>query len=367
MSAFIDILKANHSELMKAYGHRLSPDMYQAIYDMSRCRTGTLGYSLWHCGHCHHQDSLPLSCGHRACPQCQHSTTSEWLAKQEHKQLPVEHFMVTFTLPTQLRPLALRHPSELYRMMFKVASSVMKDFASRKHGGKSGFTMVLHTHSRKRDLHPHIHIVVPAGYYDAKRRQWHKGEKGYLYNEFALAKVWRARMLEAINKHPLLQLPQARLPDKWVADCRHIGRGPSVWKYLSRYLYRGVLSDKDILCADKTEVTFRYKEGKTQQWKNRTLPTVKFLWLILQHVLPKGLQRVRDYGLLHGRAKQLRLRILALLIQMGMKVSYSPKPQPAIHKCSRCEKEMFYIDYIRPDRPSWPKGDNPISIMATTV
>jgi len=247
--------------------------------------------------------------------------------------------MVTLTLPAQLRALALRYPKALYQRMFCVAASLMKDFAARKHRGKSGFTMVLHTHSRRRELHPHLHVVVPAGYYDEARKQWHKGGKGYLYNAFALAKMWRARMLEAINQHPLLTLP-AKLPNKWVVDCRYIGRGTSVLKYLSRYLYRGVLPDRNILSTDNGEVTFRYREGKTQKWKTRTLPTLKFLWLILQHVLPKGFQRVRDYGLLHGSAKLLRLQLLLLMMRMGWKPEPIEAAPTKVRYCPCCKHAM---------------------------
>lgn len=276
MSTFISLLADNYRAFFVHYGYRLTPDMHQAIAAMCRCQTGSLGRAQWQCSHCQCDATSPLSCGHRSCPQCQHRTTIEWLGRQQHKQLPVEYFMVTLTLPAQLRSLALRYPKPLYQRMFTVAASLMKDFAARKHGGQSGFTMVLHTHSRRRELHPHLHVVVPAGYFDAARKQWHKGDKSYLYNAFALAKVWRARMLEVINQHSLLTLPE-RLPDKWIVDCRYIGRGPSVLKYLSRYLYRGVIPDRDIINIDNGEVTFRYREANTQQWQTRTLPTLKFL------------------------------------------------------------------------------------------
>ncbi|WP_254795947.1 IS91 family transposase, partial [Moritella viscosa] len=146
------------------------------------------------------------------------------------------------------------------------------------------------------------------------RNQWHKGKNNYLYNAFALAKVWRARMIDAINQHADLSLANTdTLPTKWVVDCRKVGYGLPALQYLSRYLYRGVLPDKDIIDTSNNTVTFRYKDGQTQATKTRALPTLQFLWLILQHGLPKGLQRVRDYGFLHGNAKRLRVRIQVIL------------------------------------------------------
>jgi hypothetical protein len=77
----------------------------------------------------------------------------------------------------------------MYQLMFTVTSSVLKDFASRQAKGELCFTNVLHTHSRRREMHPHLHIIVACGGYDAKKKVWLKGSKGYLFNAFALAKV----------------------------------------------------------------------------------------------------------------------------------------------------------------------------------
>lgn len=103
----------------------------------------------WIYHHCHHDDRLPLSCGHRHCPQCQQRTTIDWLQRQKQKQLPVHYFMVTFTLPYQLRVLARHQPKAIYNGIFKVASRVLKDFANRQQQCEMGFTAMLHTHSRQ--------------------------------------------------------------------------------------------------------------------------------------------------------------------------------------------------------------------------
>ena len=108
-----------------------------------------------------------------------------------------------------------------------------------------------------------------------------KGKQGYLFNAFALKKVWRTRVFEEINKHPKLSLAGInKMPDKWVVDCKKIGNGLPVLKYLSRYLYRGVLPDKDILHYDQHRVTFRYEDSPTKKIRHRTLPILKLLMLI---------------------------------------------------------------------------------------
>ena len=90
--------------------------------------------------------------------------------------------------------------------MFQVTASILKDFAAKEDKGSLGFTTVLHTHNRKRDLHPHFHILVPSGRYDFNKKQWHKGNGDYLFNAFALAKVWRDRMLDVVIVDEVSQL-----------------------------------------------------------------------------------------------------------------------------------------------------------------
>ena len=233
--------------------------------------------------------------------------------------------------------------------MFTVASSVLKDFAQREHKGELGFTIVLHTHSRQRNLHPHLHVIVAGGRYDASRQQWHKGNKRYLFNAFALAKVWRARLLDAIVHDDVMSLPKS-VPNKWVVDCRCIGFGLPALQYLSRYLYRGVLPDKDIIKVTDTEVTFRYLDSQTNTHQTRTLPVLKFLWLILQHVLPKGMQRVRDYGFLRGNAKQTRVRIQLLLLALFYCTPHKEQPvrSKAVRACPCCDHEMACVGVSRP-------------------
>ena len=107
-------------------------------------------------------------------------------------------------------------------------------------------------------------------------------------------------MLDGLNNAGLT-IPD-KAPKQWVADCRRVGHGEPALEYLSRYLYRGVIAERDIIANRDGKVTFRYVESGTGQIRTRTLPGADFLWLILQHVLPRGFRRVLDYGFLHGNA-----------------------------------------------------------------
>lgn len=326
------------------YEDRLLPGQLRAIEAMKRCRTPDAGEVLWYCSACAEQFPNPRSCGHRSCPQCQNHEATQWLERQREKLLPVEYFMVTFTLPYALRGLAWYHQKLVYSILLATAASTLKDFGldSRRLCSEIGMTTVLHTHSRSLDYHPHCHVIVPGGGVNRARRQWKKAKGKYLFNAFALAKVFRARFLAAIKAEGL---PTPEVPEKWVVHCKHIGKGRPALEYLSRYLYRGVIGESHIVADRDGRVTFRYTEGATGETRYRTLTGEDFLWLVLQHVLPKGFRRVRDYGFLHGNAKRL-LTLVQRVLQVVIEAA-APKPRPAIH-CPKCRSTMHVIAIFSP-------------------
>jgi hypothetical protein len=139
------------------YGPRLLPSHHTALRAILSCRTPNAGtVHVQHCSQCGHHEWRPLSCGPRSCPQCQHHDATEWLERQQAKLLPVEYFLVTFTLPYELRSGAWHHQSVVYQAFFDCVSETLQAFgANPKHlGAELGRTAVLHTHNRRLDYHP---------------------------------------------------------------------------------------------------------------------------------------------------------------------------------------------------------------------
>jgi hypothetical protein len=337
------IIQQYKTPFLEKYGNSLLPSQWLALHAMQRCRTPDSGELYLQCTQCEQSHRHPLSCGHRSCPKCQNHEVSQWLDRQQKKLLPVEYFMVTFTLPRQLRTLAWQHQKTLYSLFFRCVASTLKSFGlnADKLGAELGLTAVLHTHSRKLDYHPHIHVVVPGGGIDKKRRQWKKLKGNYLFNEFALATVFRARLITAI-KAAGLSVP-AKIPEQWVVNVRHVGKGLPALQYLSRYLYRGVISENNIVANRNGLVTFKYIDSTSKQTQYRTLTGEAFLQLILQHVLPRGFRRVRDYGFLHANAKKL-LALVQLVLFVFVK-EILPRKRP-VFKCPKCQSDMV-IKMIR--------------------
>lgn len=344
------IVEQFSDRLIAKYGDRLLPSHLNALRAILRCRTPESGELKVQCPECGQTEWRPLSCGHRSCPGCQNHDTSQWLARQQAKLLPVFYFMATFTLPAELRPLARNFQKQVYAILFACAVSTLKDFGlNPKHlGADMGMTAVLHTQSRRLDYHPHLHVVVPGGGIDSGRRQWKKVKGRYLFNAFNLAKVFRARFLAALDSAGL-NIP-AGVPEEWVVDCAPVGKGLPALQYLSRYLYRGVIAENNILGCRDGQVTFRYVESESGKTCHRTLKGEDFLWLLLQHVLPRGFRRVRDYGFLHGNAK----RRLAL-VQLILRVMLAPQPrcQRPVFQCPCCKAAMVITTFRR---PAWSSG-----------
>lgn len=331
-----EIVHRYRPRFTEQFGHTLSRDQWSALNAIEGCRQGPYGHLQWQCQSCPHSAQTLRSCGHRACNLCQDQSTQAWLQRQQRKQLPVNYYMVTFTLPRELRRVVRRNRSTCYDLLMRCAAQTLKTFAQNDEslGGELGFCSVLHTHTRRLDYHPHVHMVVPGGVVHKARRQWRKVRGRYLFNGRALAAAFRGAFLRALSEAGITPGPT---PRKWVAHCTRVGKGTEALRYLARYLYRGVISNANILCDDGRHVTFRYRDAKTDRWRTRTVTGEQFIGLLLQHCLPKGFRRARDYGFLHGNAKAV-LRILqwALRIQPPA----VPVKKTVSRPCPHCSAAM---------------------------
>jgi hypothetical protein len=160
--------------------------------------------------------------------------------------------------------------------------------------------------------------------------------------------VWRfaARSCGRLSETGL-SIPKT--PQQWVAQCDRVGRGVQALQYLSRYLYRGVISNRNIIADDGECITFRYQDGETKRWETRTLLGEDFMALLLQHVLPKGLRRARDYGFLHGNAKAI-LKIVQWVLRVPLPQLLAPRK--AQFQCPHCHGRMLVVRMTPPRLPS---------------
>lgn len=263
--------------------------------------------------------------------------------------MPVLYFLVTFTIPAEMRPLFWAHQKVAYDLLIKTAWQTIDSFARRDPNlkGKIGAHGVLHTNNRRLDYHPHVHMLVPAGAINTETKLWQSKKDGYLFNEFNLARVFRGKWFDAMKRVGLSV--KETLPKEWVVNCKAVGGGEKALIYLGKYLYRGVLPEKNIISDTNGIVTFQYVDNEGQEM-TRSLPGGEFLWLLLLHVLPRRFRRVRDFGLLHANAKRL-VQIVQLILNVRL-----PWPKPPREKtpilCPKCGGLMQILAVrLRVDSP----------------
>lgn len=314
----------------------LSSERKWAMKSIVSCRTPALGEIKVVCSDCGLVSWFSHSCGHRLCSKCQHHANSRWLQRQRVKLLPVSYFLVTFTLPAELRPIARAFPILAFNLLFLAAAETLKEAASNPRflGGLIGFTGVLHTHSRKLDFHPHVHFIIPGIAFIKEKGLCVRSRDRFIIPEAVLGQLFRGKFLSGL-KNALLKFPTSLYRKDWVVDAKFSGMGESALKYLSRYLYRGVISERNIVSDHDGKVTFEYVESKTKERKIRTETGERFVGLVLQHALPKGFRRVRDYGFLHGNARRT---MIALQLLLKPKIRETSQPARPAFPCPACGK-----------------------------
>ena len=347
MIRLASVIATFEADFLAQYRGRLTADHYRALAAMKQCRTQASLKMQVRCTECDHQILVPHSCGHRHCPHCQHHESQQWLERQMKKQVPAEYFLLTFTLPAEFRTLIWAHQGVVYDLLMRCSWETVRTFSQndKQLQGTPGAIAVLHTNTRQLEYHPHVHLLMPAAALDGKQKRWRtkrrgKAKGGYLFNQKALAKVFRAKMLAAIEAAGLT-LPR-RYPEKWVMDCKSVGSGEKALIYLGRYLYRGVIAEKDIIACDNAQVSFRYRNAKTGKMERRTVSGAHFLWLVLQHVLPKGFRRARNFGFLHPNCKRL-IALLHLLLKFdpGQAMAWFKERAPIL--CTCCGAVMVIV------------------------
>ena len=347
MIAMATIIERFESDFFAQYQNAVLPSQRKALEAMKRCRSSSGLHMLAQCSGCEEQRFVPHSCGHRNCPHCQHFESQQWIERQTRLLVPGNYFLITFTLPAELRPLAWQHQRIVYAKLMQCAWETLHSFSQnhRQLQGSAGAVAVLHTHSRRLEFHPHVHLAMPAAALDADQGLWRSLRKsakgdGYLFDHKALAKVFRGKLLAAL-KDEGLTLP-LDLPKKWVVDCKGVGSGAKVLVYLGRYLYRGVIAERDIIGCENGQVTYRWRDSKTRQVVLRTVSGATFLWLVLQHVLPKGFRRARNYGFLHANSKRLVALLKLLVFKLAPMRPATPTPRPQ-WLCPCCGAAMVVI------------------------
>jgi Putative transposase/Transposase zinc-binding domain len=372
-------------------GH-VSLGQLKVMSAIESCRTAALGGHVARCQNdkCAHTVIGYNSCCNRHCPKCQGAQAREWLEAREAELLPVPYFHIVFTLPSEIADIGYQNKAVVYDLLFKASAETMLTIAADPEhlGAKIGITSVLHTWGSAMTHHPHVHMIVPGGGISLARgekgdsptgkqqsKRWIAAKPTFFLPVLVLSALFRRLMLEklaAAHKAGRLQFFGAHaglahadafaafmapLKDtKWFVYAKRPFAGPeAMLRYLSRYTHRVAISNSRLIAADERGVTFRYKDYRIEgpgRYKAMTLATDEFIRRFLMHVLPRGLHRIRHYGLFAngGRVENIaRARELLAVSAPAMKAADAAPAdaaeQPALSRpCPCCGSPMLIIE-----------------------
>ena len=362
------------------------------------CRTAALGGHVARCENdaCGHTVIAYNSCRNRHCPKCQGAAAREWMEEREAELLPVPYFHVVFTLPSQISDIAYQNKAVIYDLLFKASSqTLLKIAADPKHlGAKVAITSVLHTWGSAMTHHPHIHMIVPGGGLSPDGTRWIACKPNFFLPVLVLSKLFRRLMLEKLGlAHAAGKLKfygeHAGLADKaaftaylaplrktkWFVYAKRPFAGPkAVLAYLSRYTHRVAISNSRLISADAGGVTFKVKDYRVEgpgRYTTTTLDTDEFVRRFLIHVLPKGLHRIRHYGLLASGVRAVNLakarELLGVVATEPADASVGADVETTTPPCPCCGARMRIIEvFERGATPRHRPSSSPTPIRIDT-
>ena len=342
-----DVFRRFAPDYLAAHGASMLPSHQRAITDILACRTEALGGHLWRCDQCSAERFSYHSCKNRSCPKCHADQTERWLHARRAEMLPSLYFHVTVTVPEELREVLRANQRDGYAMLMKAAAEAIIELARdpRHVGGTVGVLAVLHTWTQQLAFHPHVHCLVTGGGVSDDGLLWHPARNDFLVPAKALAKLVRGKLRAAFAaRRPDLVLPEAAWSKPWVVHCTAWGEGEqAVLDYLARYVFRVAITNARIVGLDDQSVTIRHKHRKSNRWRTSRIPGHEFMRRFLQHVLPKGLHKVRYFGLWHPARREQAARA-RLLLQLD-------RPATTRHAEPVEDAADLVSNRLRPDEP----------------
>jgi len=281
-----DIFRNHGAAWRSANAGHVSLDQLKVMSAIERCRTVALGGHVARCENCAQTVIAYSSCRNRHCPKCQGAAAKEWLAEREAELLPVGYFHLVFTLPGPIADIAYQNKAAIYGLLFTAAAEATLMIAAnpKRLGAKIGITSVLHTWGSAMTHHPHVHMIVPGGGISLDGTRWVSSRPGFFLPVRVLSRLFRrlflgklraahqAGRLAFFGDHAMLAEPRAFAAflaplrkTEWVVYAKKPFAGPqAVLAYLARYTHRIAISNRRLISADQTGVTFMWKDYRIQ-------------------------------------------------------------------------------------------------------
>lgn len=281
----------------------------QPVQKMLGCGDASNGYTEFRCTTCGLDfRRVPFTCKSPFCLSCGKVYTDAvvtQVSKMLHPGVTYRH--IVLTLPEQLRQLFYKNRKDrkLYSALMRVAYQCLENVVSivRKKKVKIGAIVVIHTHGRSGSYNPHIHIIMTDGGINEEQGKW--VNLGYFPYEI-IHKKWQYYLLGMLKEKlgacikSQVDLLWKKYPQGFVG---HVSKGKApehskgLAKYLAKYVASPPISTRRLVKYDGKQVTYYYQDHKSKQRKTETVTVDRFIGRMVQHIFPKGFQRIRYYGL----------------------------------------------------------------------
>ncbi len=358
-----DIIRRAGDKFIQRYHDSLTWAQLKVLRAIERCRTAALGGHRDQCVRCGHQAISYNSCRNRHCPKCQTNAREKWLCARRRELLPVCYFHLVFSVPHALVPLMWQNKKLLFGLLFDASAATLLEVAAdpARLGAEIGFLSILHTWGQTLQRHPHIHCVVPGGGLSLDHSRWIRSPPHFFLPVRVLSRVFRGKFVAGLrqafqskrlafhgelhslaNEKTFAAFLRTLFREDWVVYAKAPFGGPGhVLQYLARYTHRVAISNHRLLSVDGDHVTFRWKDY-THHSKCRamTLTMEEFLRRFLQHVLPKGLPRIRYFGWLANRRRRELLPLCRTLLVAAPSPAVSNDTEAAVWRCPACGSAM---------------------------
>jgi len=201
--------------------------------------------------------------------------------------------------------------------------------------------------------HVHRHCLVPGGAL-AEDGTWLPVKGSYLFPVRALSRHFRGRVVSALRSAAnageltgtdpgaVSALLDALMAVESVVYAKpSLEHTESVIGYLARYTHRIAISNARIQGLEDDQVSLSYRDYRDEEHKTLTLEAPELIRRFVLHVLPKGLMRVRHYGLLANRCRVQRLAQIREILGAP-----APEPEPEGRPRARAGEALFGV-------PAW--------------
>jgi hypothetical protein len=291
----------------------------EVVQKMLGCGDPENGYAIYICPHCGDQKKVPFSCKSCFCLSCAKVYTDRWAARIEAILFPGMAYRHTIlTIPDDLRIYFYRNArllSELMRVGIKCLEDTLSTVLRRSVCG--GYIAVVQTNGRSGSYNPHLHIIMTSGGLATNRQGGHYWVKLKYFPYQVLHKKWQYHLFGMFKEQ--VPTPEMRMkidelyrkyPHGLVA---HIQKGQvpkrirKLAKYLAKYVVSPPISVRRIISYNGERVTYWYNDHKSGKYKLEEVDVFTFIGRMVQHILPKGMQRIRYYGL-HATAVYQKIR-----------------------------------------------------------